>query len=63
MALTCPDEASLQSLADALTASGVRHRAIVEAEGEHAGRLMAIGLAPERKTVLKKHLSMLPLLK
>jgi hypothetical protein len=63
VALACPDEVALRSLAARLTAVGVRHRAIVECEGEHAGQMMAIGCAPERKEVMRRHLSSLPLLR
>lgn len=63
VALTCADEAELRSLAARLTAVGVRHCAIIESEGEHAGQLMALGLAPGRKEVLRKFLSQLPLLR
>lgn len=63
VALTCPDEAVLRSLAARLTAAGVRHRAIMETEGPHAGELMALGLEPCPKEVPRKLLSSLPLLK
>lgn len=63
VALTCSDEAVLRSLAARLTAAGVRHRAIIESEGEHAGHLMAIGLEPGDRRVLRKYVSSLPLLK
>lgn len=63
VALTCPDEAALRSLGERLTAAGVRHCAIIESDGPHAGQLMAIGLEPERRSILKRHLSMLPLLR
>lgn len=63
VALTCPDEASLRELGRRLSASGVRHRAIIESEGPHAGQLMAIGVEPGRKEALRRHLSMLPLLR
>ena len=63
VALTCPDEASLRELGRRLSASGVRHRAILESEGLHAGQLMAIGVEPAGKEALRKHLSSLPLLR
>ena len=63
VALTCPDEAALLELGVRLSASGVRHRAIIESDGEHAGRLMAIGLVPGPRKELKRLLSSLPLLK
>lgn len=63
VALTCADEVGLRSLAARLTAMGVRHRAIIESDGPYAGQLMAIGCSPGPRKELRKHLSMLPLLK
>lgn len=61
--LTCPDEAALRKLWERLKAAGVRHRAILECDGEHAGQLMAIGCAPAPRKELERLLSSLPLLK
>jgi hypothetical protein len=63
VSLTCPDEAALAVLAKLLSAAGVRHRAIVETVGPHAGQLMAIGLEPCAKEVPRQFLSSLPLSK
>lgn len=63
VALTCPDEAAMRSLADRLTATGVCHCAIIETEGEHAGQLMAIGVRPAPREEVRRNLSSLPLLK
>jgi len=63
VALTVPDEPALRSLARKLALAGVRHCAIIESEGSHAGQLMAIGCAPAERSHLKKHLSSYPLLK
>lgn len=63
VALTCPDEASLRSLWEKLKANGVRHRAILECDGEHAGQLMAIGVCPAPRRELKRFFSALPLVK
>lgn len=63
VALTCADEATLRSLAARLTAMGVRHRAITETAGPHAGQLMALGLEPGPKGVVGRFVSNLPLLR
>lgn len=63
VALTVPDEPALRSLARKLALAGVRHCAIIETEGPHAGQMMSIGIAPAPRSQLKKHLSMYPLLK
>ncbi len=61
--LTCTDEDALRKLWERLKAAGVRHCAIVECDGEHAGQLMAIGCAPGERRIFEKLLSSLPLLK
>ena len=61
--LAVPDEASLARLADRLRKSGVAFVEVREPDDPWANALMALGLAPGRKEVLRKHLSMLPLLK
>ena len=69
VALTCADEAELRSLADWLTAMGVRHRAIIEGDCHcdatpYDGQMMAIGIEPQDKEALRRcGLSQLPLLK
>lgn len=63
VALACPDEASLRELGRRLSASGVRHRAVVETEGPRAGQLMALGVEPGRREDLRRHLSSLPLVR
>lgn len=63
VALTCPDEASLRALWATLKANGVRHRAILECDGDHAGQLMAIGVEPAPRKELKRFFSALPLVK
>lgn len=68
MALTCAYEADLRSLATRLTAMGVRHRAIVEGDCScestpYDGQMMAIGIEPQPKEGVRRHLSQLPLLK
>ncbi len=61
VALTCPDEASLRQLWEKLKANGVRHRAILECDGENAGQLMAIGVTPAPRKELKRFFSALSL--
>jgi hypothetical protein len=61
VSLTCPDEAALRLLAELLSASGVRHRAIVETTGPFAGQLMAVGVVPCSKKEVRRFLSALPL--
>ena len=63
IALVLPDEASLWRLADLLRREKIDHRAIIEADGPFAGQLLAVGIAPQRKEKLRKHLASLPLLK
>jgi hypothetical protein len=62
-ALMVPGEAELLALAQRLEDAGLRPVRIVETDGAHSGQLMAIGLPPGRKAVLRRHLSSLPLLK
>jgi len=61
--LTCPSERSLVKLADDLRLAGVRFVAIFESDAPYDGALMALGLVPARKEVLRRHLSHLPLLR
>ncbi len=63
VALTCPSERALVQVADELRRADVRFVAIFEPDEPHCGALMALGLEPARKGVLRKHLSKLPLLK
>lgn len=63
VALTCPDEAALRKLWERISLAGVKHIAILECDGEHAGQLMAIGCTPGLRNDLKKYFSSLPLLK
>lgn len=61
--LTTRDEAELSQLADRLARSSIPHTCIYEPDPPYCGALMAIGLRPDRKEVLKRLLSSLPLLK
>lgn len=59
--LSAPDEAALAAVKDRLARAGVAHVAIREPDLGDA--LMAIGVRPARKEILRKHLSSLPLLR
>jgi len=61
--LAVPDEAALAALKERLERAKIAHVAIREPDAPWNDALMALGLVPGRKEVLKKHLSMLPLLK
>ena len=61
--LTMRDEQSMRALVDRLQAAALRHTLIFEPDAPYDGALMAIGLAPMRKEVARKHLSSLPLLR
>lgn len=63
VALTCPDEDALRSLARALLVSGVGHRTIHEPDAPWDGALMAIGLEPGPKKEVGRHVARLPLWK
>jgi hypothetical protein len=61
--LAVPDEAALARQLVRLHAAGVEFVAIREPDAPWSNALMAIGLVPKRKEVLRRHLSSLPLLK
>lgn len=61
--LGVPDEPALAAVAARLAKAGVRHVAIREPDAPWSGAMMAIGVVPARKEVLRRHLSSLPLLK
>jgi hypothetical protein len=61
--LTVRDELALALLADRLHAGGVSFVRIHEPDPPYDGALMALGLVPGRKEVLRRYLSALPLLK
>lgn len=61
--LTAPNEAALEAVSARLSAQGIAHMRIVENAPPYEGQLMAIGVPPARKEALRKHLSMLPLLR
>lgn len=63
VALGVPSELALQAVAARLTRAGVPFVPITEPDAPYAGALMAVGVVPARKEVLRRHLSDLPLVK
>lgn len=61
--LTAANESTLAQVADRLRLAGVAFTAIFEPDEPHAGALMALGLRPARKEEIRRHLSVLPLLR
>jgi len=61
--LTAQDEPALTQLADRLEMAHVPLVRIYEPDAPWNGALMALGLEPARKEVLRRHLSMMPLLR
>lgn len=63
IALTCADEKSLSDLSFELFKLGIRHHRIIENDAPYEGQLMAIGIPPQPRRNIRKHLYRLPLLK
>ncbi|NUO50680.1 MAG: hypothetical protein HOV80_17645 [Polyangiaceae bacterium] len=61
--LTVPGEREMIALAARLVLAGIAHVRIHEPDAPWSNALMAIGCRPDRKEVLRKHLSALPLLR
>ena len=61
--LSVPNEEALQHVAARLEKAGIRFVPIHEPDAPFFGALMALGVSPGRKEVLRKHLSCLPLLR
>ncbi len=61
--LVVPGEKELWELEKTLRRAGVKFSAIIENDSPYTAQLMAIGLAPAGKEVLKRWLSALPLLR
>lgn len=61
--LAVPDEGALRCVAARLELAGVPLRRIVEVDHPFENQLMAIGLEPARKEVVRRYLSSLPLLR
>jgi peptidyl-tRNA hydrolase len=55
--------AELEQLSSRLQAAGIRHKQIRESDEPYRGELMALGLEPAPRSVLKKYLSSLRLLR
>ncbi|NIT77336.1 MAG: hypothetical protein GWO44_10565 [Thermoplasmata archaeon] len=53
----------LAELERQLTAGGVRFSAIRESDPPHQGELLAIGIEPQRKSLVRRYVSSLPLLR
>lgn len=58
-----PDELSLHREAKRLEEAGIALVRISEPDAPYNGALMALGLRPARKEVVRRHLSSLPLLR
>lgn len=63
IALAVQNEQALLAVEERLRAAGVVLTSIREPDPPYHGSLMALGLHPAPKSHLKKHLSMLPLLR
>jgi len=61
--LAAKGETHLEAIRAKLEEAGIPHTAIREPDTPWNGALMAIGLRPGKKEVLKRYLSSLPLLK
>jgi hypothetical protein len=61
--LAVPDESALRAVLARLELAQVPLRRIEESDPPFKGQLMAIGLEPGRKEVLRRYLSSIPLLK
>ena len=53
----------LKSLSERLTDAGVRHRTIIEHDGDLAGQVTAIGVEPRPRSELRRWFSSYPLLR
>ena len=58
-----PDEVALVAVVQELEKNGVACRRIVESDHPYVGQTMAVGVRPDRKEVLRRHFSSLPLLR
>lgn len=61
--LTVPSETALLAVSANLMSARIAHVRIEEPDAPYNGALMALGLRPMKKEVLKRYLSSLPLLK
>lgn len=63
IALSCPDEAALVELSHRLDAAGIVHQRILEPDEPYNNQLMALGLPPAYKSIYRRYISNLPLIK
>lgn len=63
IALTCKDERELEDLSFRLFQAGIKHHRILESDAPWTGQLMALGIPPAPRSLLKPLLSRYPLLK
>jgi hypothetical protein len=61
--LTAPDEAALRAVRARLQLARVDFVSVTEPDPPWCGQLMALGLIPKRKEVLRRLVSSLPLLR
>ncbi len=61
--LGVPNEAALRAVAQRLEDAGIAFVRVEEPDAPYLGQLMAIGLRPARKEVVRRALSSLPLLR
>jgi peptidyl-tRNA hydrolase len=59
--LSVPDEVTLLRLAERLLQAGLARHVVFESDPPYQGQAMAIGLQPARRSLLRPHLSNLPL--
>jgi hypothetical protein len=63
IALETPDEKALQELSSKLFLAGIRHKRIIESDAPWTGQLMALGIPPKKRSILKRYLSSCRLLR
>ena len=61
--LTVPHEQALEAVHKRLVSAGIPHAAIREPDAPWCGQLMALGIEPARKEVVRRVTSSLPLLR
>lgn len=61
VALSARDESQLVAISCALSRAGIGHHRVIEGDAPHEGQLMAIGVPPCPKKVVKGVLGSLPL--
>ena len=63
IALTAPTEAELNDISYRLFRLGIKHSRIIENDAPYTNQLMAIGIPPQPRRNIRKHLSACQLLK